>query len=239
MPLQTAEIIFNDSSAKSYKDLVDFLKRNLESIILKGQLKFRFKIIQTGELDSMRKKGVTSYPALVLIGGNQKPYMGTPTIIELLRQRVKRSKTMATPKSEEEVLDSYFKGEMHAKKGDDGKLIVPDDQEPSGQLDLTAALNREVDRRTNELSQFTGFKTDQVPSKPARSNTVDRDNDFEDRGMTQTHGQRPRQDNVQQKNEAGDPMAVFNNRRPAENGDAAEDDKLMQALLQRMGGGDF
>jgi hypothetical protein len=240
MVLRTVELIFNDSPSKKAKDLTDFLRRSMEKIIMKGQIKFRFKIVATTELNAMRKRGINGYPAMVIVGSKERPIIDTPNIINDLIQRVKRSKNTAAPKSEDEVIDSYLKNEVFKGTASDadGKLKVSDDQEPTGGLDLGSLLNSEMERRSKLGHKM---EVDGVPAKPARQGQVDRDNDFEDRGpnITQAPGQRPRQDNVQ--GDAGDPMAIFNRRRPPESGDGAEDDKMMHALLQRIGsdGGDF
>ena len=113
MVVRVAELIFNDTPSKYNKDLTDFLDRNIDTIIIKGQIKFNFKIAKASELTALRDSGIKRLPAMMLDG---KPYIGVPTIVAELRKRVKTSKSTAAPKSEEEVLDEYYKktlGDIH------------------------------------------------------------------------------------------------------------------------------
>lgn len=237
MVLTTGEILFNDVPTKSYKDLLDFLDRNLDSIINRGQIKFRFTIVKTADLENLRKRGINKFPAMTVIGSKAPPCIGTPNIIDELRARTKNSKKVATPMSEEEVLEAYQKNEMHTEKDHDGKLIVPSDQEKTDNgIDLVGMLNKELERRGQEMKQYKGYREEDPPRKPSRQDEVIRDTDYEDRGPKPPK-QRPRQDNILQ--DPGDPRAILHRMKPGDGKGAQKDDEMMQQLLDRMGDSDF
>lgn len=237
MVLRLAEIIFNDSPSKYNKDMVDFMKRNIETIIMRGQIKFKFKIAKTADLSKLRNMGVKRLPAMLL---DRKSFIGVPVIIAELRKQVKNSKSLAAPKSEDEVLDEYYKKELgEIRKDSDGKIIADaleqEEMEDNGD-NLTSALHRELDRRQNsDAGNLQKGKRAPPPPKPSRD--VLQDDDFEDRRQPTTYhqasNQRPRQDNLQAP--AGDPTAALQNIQGRGGGEAI-DDQLMATLLAKIGG---
>lgn len=237
MVLQVAEIIFNDTPSKFNKDLTDFLKRNIDTIIMKGRIKFRFKVAKAQELNDLRNRGIKRLPAMII---GDRPYVGVPTIIEELRNSVKKSKKVAAPKSEEEVLREYFDKTLgEIKKDSDGKIIQPDDQEDENrQPDLTGDLTRELQRRGlaggGDGGSNRGNRRMQqrpTPSKPSRD--AIQDDDYEDRRPPPIVHRQQREDNV----EVGDPLTTLENLQQR-GGEDARDDDLMRQLLQKMGGGE-
>lgn len=248
MPLKTAEVIFNNTPSKFNKDLTDFLKRNMEAIIFRGQIKFKFKLASSKDLSTLRSKGITRLPAMRIDGRN---HINVPTIIGEIRRRVKTSKTTASMKSNEEFLDEYMKNAIgDIKKDDDGRIIAEElDQEEleeNGEK-LLNELNRMTEHRYNELenNKKAGNKkqrpgTREQVRKPNRE--LDLDDDREDRRApaieTERPGQRPTQrpyrpDNLEgDRMKAGDPLAAL---AATHRGQKTQDDEMMEALINRMG----
>jgi len=237
MVLRLAELVFNNTPSKFNKDLTEFLKRNIETIIFRGQLKFKFKIAGPGDLSTLRNKGITRLPAMIV---EDKHFISVPTIINELRRRVKSSKTTATPKNDEEVLDEYFKKTMgDIKKDSDGRIMAEElDQEDTevAERELSSAMQREMDRRNgNEKNEPRG-PLRKPPPNPNRD--AEMDNDLDTRRpptITSRPGQRPRNDNLDAP--AGDPMAALKSMQQRTGGNNPDDD-LMSALLAKMGTGD-
>jgi hypothetical protein len=238
MVVQTAELIFNDTPSRYNKDLTDFLDRNIELIITKGQIKFRFKIAKAANISSLRAKGIKRLPAMIL---GKRPYIGVPVIVEELRKRVRCSKSSAAPKSEEEVLDDFFKQTLgDIQHDDEGKHIIPQDNEMDDEVDLGNLFNEEMKRRNDGDSDGkrqggnTGKRQGanrRGPPKPDRLAIQD-DDDYEDRAPPRRPP--PRLNNIDTAT-AGDPLATLNNMRST-SGKQSPDDDMLQTLLERMGG---
>ncbi len=244
MALRLAEIIFNDSNSQTNKDLTDFLKRNLEAIITKGNLKLKLTIAGVKDHANLRQRGIKPLPALLI--GNDRPVCTVPNIIERLRSVVKSSRKTAAPKSEEEVLGDYFSKTLgNIKQNDEGRIVLPDDGDDEvNNDDLVGKLHQEMARRghaTMEVDPTQGKSKKkqqadrQPPPKPRRD--VERDFDEEDMRpqIMQTPGHMPRHDNV---GDSGDPMAALNKISGKGGGDAALDDQMMTALLAKMSDGE-
>jgi hypothetical protein len=231
MVVQTAELIFNDTPSRYNKDLTDFLDRNVELIVTKGQIKFRFKIAKAADINSLRAKGIKRLPAMIL---GKIPYIGVPVIVEELRKRVRCSKSSAAPKSEEEVLDDFYKQTLGNIQHDgEGKHIIPQDNEMNDEVDLGSLFNDEMKRR--EAGDEGGGKRQVAnrrgPPKPDRMAVQD-DDDYDDRAPPKRTP--PRLDNVET-TDAGDPIATLNTMRST-SGKQSQDDDMMRTLLERMGG---
>jgi hypothetical protein len=232
MVVQTAELVFNDNPSKYNKDLTDFLKRNISTIITKGQIRFRFKIAKASDLTALRQRGIKRLPAMIL---HDQPYIGVPVIVEELRTRVKKSKQTASPKSEDEVLDEYYRKTLgNLKKDVDGKHIIPDDDDDDddddGVVDLGSKYHKEISRRNpvDDVNHRTAPRN--APPKPDR--LAVQDDDFNERIPP------ARKNNVAEKN-AGDPIATLDSMKP-KNGEQADEDNMMRTLLERIdGGSDF
>jgi hypothetical protein len=237
MSLTAVELIFNDSPSKFNKELTDFLRKNLEKIVLRGQIKIIFKIVEPGDIEKLRKREITRLPAMN-IPGSRTPIMGVPDIVEYFRQKVKNSRNVAPPKTEEEVLSEYMNSEMRASKDSDGKLITPNDQEDTDQSgsELQSLALKEIERRQKELSDFKGNQISEKNSRGGRSAPPSNPRQDARQEHTPQH-HNPRSDNIAAA--AGDPMTVLNNMKKT--GDENADDNLMGMLLQRMdtGGSDF
>jgi hypothetical protein len=234
MVVQTAELVFNDTKSRHNQDLTEFLERNLQSIITRGQVKFRFKIAKRSDLAGLRSRGIARLPAMILQG---MPFTSVPAIIEELRKRVKNSKSVATPKSEVEVLDDYYRRELgNIQTDEDGKHIIPDDDNDIDDTPDFASL------AANQMKRRRGEDVDEQPKRASRAppQKVDRmfsvqDDDYEDRRqppIINPMRNEPRMDNITE--EPGDPLTVLNNMK-AQGANAADDD-MMRSLLGKMGG---
>jgi hypothetical protein len=230
MVVQTAELIFNDTPSRYNKDLTDFLDRNIELIVTKSQIKFRFKIAKAVDISSLRAKGIKRLPAMIL---EKRPYIGVPVIVEELRKRVKRSKSTAAPKSEEEVLDDFFKQTLgNIQYSDEGKHIIPQDNEIDDEVDLNGLFNKEMKRRNDGDGDGNKSKGANRRGPPKPDRMAVQDDDYEDRAPPRQPP--PRLDNIKI-TEAGDPLATLNTMRST-GGKQSQDDDMMRTLLERMGG---
>jgi hypothetical protein len=247
MVLQSASIVFNDTSSQYNKDLTDFLNRNLETAIRKGGLSFQFKIAKATDLAELRQMGVKKLPAMII---NSKSFIGVPDIISEIRSRVKNSKHMAPVKSEEEVINDYQMSELwgNATKDANGIQIhdTPDEEETES---LMAAVNKEMQRRGPSMG-YTQNEEDEedkqrmrrpAPPKPSRVS----ENDMEDnepappRRPVQTNNrpttpQRP--DNIDNPAMADAFESLNNIRTRNATSEDARDDEMMAALLGRISG---
>jgi 3-phosphoglycerate kinase len=106
MVLVLAELIFVDSPTRNNRELTEFLKRNIEKVIIKGCVKFKFKIAKASDIPNLRKRNISRLPAMVLQGRN---FIGVPDITNELSKRVKNSKATAQEKTGEEFIDDFFK----------------------------------------------------------------------------------------------------------------------------------
>lgn len=214
MPVESANLVFNDTPSKYNKDLTDFLKRNIKTIIIKGQIKFKFTIAKPNNIENLRSNGITRLPVLLM--KNKNPIIGVPDIINYIQNRVKNSKTTAIPKSEEEVLNDYFKNTLGSIKHDEnGKIITPDDDEYNESDKLMDELNKEVKKREN-VNKMSN-------SKPSRMQIKD-----DDQFNYNSHSNNKRDNNLLN---VEDPISTFNTMR--KNGD--NDDDMMSALLEKIG----
>jgi hypothetical protein len=233
MVVQTAELVFNDTKSRHNQDLTEFLERNLQSIVTRGQVKFRFKIAKQSDLAGLRSRGISKLPAMILQG---IPFVSVPTIIEELRKRVKNSKSVAVPKSEEEVLDDYYKKELGSGQFDENnKHIIPDEDDDDEKPDYASLTANEMKRRRGEDDDEPPKRASRrPPQKPDRVFSV-QDDDYEDRRQQPIGNPirgNPRIDNITE--DPGDPLTVLNNMKTK--GSDSSDDFLMRSLLGKIGG---
>lgn len=216
MSTQLAEILLNDSPNKYNLELTDFIKRNLELIIVKGNIRFKFRIVKPKELDEVHKSGIKRLPAMKFL---KKNYIGVPVIIEILREVVKNSKTCIPKKTEVELLDEYYKTQMDVKKNSDGKHIVPKEEEDDDEnkVDFESAVAKETARRTASIK---GVNKKEPPKKASQASKQS-DDDYEDDGVKHTT----------KLDIDDDPMKTFKGLSSNDDGD----DLFMQQLLQKTG----
>lgn len=247
MPLSVATIYFNDNAGRFNKDLVDFLRRNLEKSIRQGRLSFSFKIVQTANQPELTSKGITRLPAMVL-GRTIK--IGVPSIIEEIRKCVESSKKVATPKTEEEIVREYQLAALgDIKKDADGKIVINDQEDENmDKEDLQRKAQAEMQRRgLAQAGAANGepadrFKQQPAPRQPDR--TAARDDDFEDRRpppVTQGGGYAtprnqpgPRADNIDNPQMA-DAFAALGRVGRNATAEDRKDDELMATLLAKIG----
>lgn len=241
MPMTVATIYFNDSASRFNKDLVDFLRRNIENAIRQGRLSFNFKIAQTGELADLRKSGIKRLPAMRI--GNSIS-IGVPDIIKDIRTRVQTSKAPAVAKTEEEIVREYQMAAIgNVTKDADGKLVVHDQDEGDiNKDDLQHKLQKEMERRgLAQNAAANGEPADRLAPKPPPRPTdrrADRDNDYEETRPPAQAGyatprapQRP--DNIDNP-EMADAMASLARVGRNATREDKEDDALMRTLLEKI-----
>jgi hypothetical protein len=239
MVLQSASIIFNDSASQFNKDLTEFLRRNLETAIRKGQLSFQFKIAKPADLTGLRQMGVKRLPAMII---NNRPFVGVPEIIAEIRSRVKNSKQIAPEKSEEEIIRDYQMAALgNVTKDEKGIFQIHDEEERDESKDLLGAFNREIQRRGGAAGHSQDTMND-MPRMTNPSRNVDREFDDADdyqprqRNTYQTPERAPpRNDNLDNPHMADAMQSLRNISRNA-TGEDVTDDQMMAALLNRISG---
>lgn len=237
MVVKQLKLIFNNKASCNNKDLTEFLKRNLNTIIVKGGIKFKYVIANMDELQALHKKGIKRLPAL--FPKKHKPLIGVPNIIKFLRRSVESSKQTAPPKSEAEILDEWNRKQLGniTKRGK--QLVVPDDDDEEN-LDssLMSKFNSELKRRQENMKgkDDRGNVTDIYSDPPGPRRDQDYDDDLTNRRgrsvINDTQRGGARMDNLD--NEPGDPLAALNNIRGGRGGDM-QDDSMMATLLERIG----
>jgi hypothetical protein len=232
MALRPADVIFNDKPTKNNKDLINFLNGNLSDIIRKGRMRFRWRIAGPDTITQLRQEGVKALPALKI---DKQYIIGVPAIVNYLRNAVRNSKAAAPTKTEDEVINDFFRKELG--QTDEKGAIVPNDDgdEEQQQEDLIGKANREFQRRGLDKTGMPNAP----PSKPSRTTVQDDDNyEAPRRPKAQKNRAPQRPDNVAA---ADDPLAALSNiQGRGGGGEAAQDDDMMRALLNRMdtsGGG--
>jgi hypothetical protein len=244
MTSQVANIIFNDSASKFNRDLVEFLKRNIDIAIRKGRLSFSFKIAQPNELPGLRAKGITRLPAMTV---GSKTFVGVPDIIEEIRKVVRTSKGTAPVKTEDEIVRDYQMSAIgRVTKDHEGKLVVHDnDDDVLKTEDLSAKVHQEAQRRgLNKDGEYMGNQhnrptnTDrgaerdddnyEAPMRPRQNDNTDR-REIVTRMQTQ-----PRADNLADNPGMGDAFDAMRRIGRTATGEDKQDDDMMATLLARM-----
>lgn len=228
MVLKAASLIFNDSSSPFNKELIEFLRRNLESVILKCSIMFHFKIAKAAELKELKDMGITRLPAMTI---GKDHYIGVPNIVSELRNRVKLNTDTAAMKTDDEILrDFQISALGDVKKNSDGQFVINDndDDEDKDKNELMSAFNKEIARRTgntapneNKLKPTRPNQETSRPSQPSHQNNSNH--------SKQKNNRESREDNVD------DAMQSLKNIRKSTSSDDAQDDNMMEALLARMG----
>ncbi len=266
MTIQVAEIIFNDVQSKSNKELTDYLERNMNTAIVRGQIRFRFKIAKPRDIKDLHNRGYKKFPAMTV--NNRDKYMGVGEIVSQIVKIVRNSKTVAKPKSEDEILNAYFQEQMgDVKKDSDGKFVLPKNgnDDEADQVDLGELHQRELQRRNlaKEGGVYSNdnpaededdisvprvrdyFKTDDTGKKkkgkkrndPAPSKpSRDIERDGDDEEDDQPMPRKPPRANNVQRDDPGDPKAAL--KRISQGGGGA-DDAMMQQLLDKLNDSEF
>lgn len=209
MPLTLAEIIFNNKASGINKNLIDFLENNLHRIIVKGQIKFKFTIVQQNDLKSLEKRGIYKLPTMVY---NERNIASVDNIIDTLNQIVKTSKKSSASKSDDEIVQDYLNDSLDIKRGSGGKIITDDlSQEPQNPQNL------DLDREARKAFEERNSSTTQSSNKYNVSST--------DRGAIREKNPEPvaRDDNIQ-------PIL---NMRNSKTGSPPDD--MMETLLSKSG----
>lgn len=144
MPLAFADLYVKDKNSQVNRELSTFLKRNLQAIIMKGGIAFRYHIVKPEDIQSLLQRKISRLPAMEF---NGQSYITVPEIIDFLQKRVSTNKAPPAPKSETEIVDDWTMSILtdNVKKGKDGKLVVkaePDDEDN---------IKAELSKRTQEL----------------------------------------------------------------------------------------
>lgn len=238
MSLQLATLIFNDSASEKNRDLIEFLRRNLEASIKKGGLTFDYTIITPGKLLELRNSGIKHLPAMKI---NNYTYTGVSKIIEEIRRRIQLSKNLLPEKSDDEILLEYNMQQMNGEtvKDANGRIHFTDDnddQEQDFKLNANRLCQEAMARRGTVLP--TQNEINPVAAGTARNQQRD---DIEEKKAAPA--QQPRRDNVWQEQKTydigntnmRDALESLQNIKDKNGGsDAATEDAMMQSLLENM-----
>lgn len=246
MVLKYSELFLNDTPSKFNKELLEFIKRNLEVIILKGQIKFKFKIVSTRDLSNLKNRGIKRLPAMII---DNKSFIGVPDIIFEIRKRVKLSKETAKPKSDDETLNEYFMNTLEHKVDENGKINIKDDDDnddDNGQKLASAAI-KEAERRkiVKDESKIIQKKSKNEEYTDELDLNLNTDLNFGNNNSRNNKDLRIGNNNMRNNNErnnerpnnilpeAGDPITTLEKMQQKGNSDSV-DDQLLSALLAKM-----
>jgi hypothetical protein len=237
MTFISAEVIFNDTPSRRNKDLTNFLRDNLEQIILKAQLKFQFRIVRSRDHSDIRQRGIKKLPAMVIKG---QCIEGCPDIIAQIRHMIKNSKSIAKPKTTEEILDDHYREALGGFRRDsDGKFVIEDQEEvyDSNNTNLVAKAAEEAEKRGLAYGQKSSNKSAdrlrrEQPARPSRN--IERD-----LGHYEEIDAGPRHNNLSQNlSMEENPLESLARVRQRANPQQQRDDDLMHSLISRIGSGD-
>lgn len=174
--MKNVELILRNKSSQINKDLCVFLERNLPNIIVKGNIRFKFILSDSSNIDELKNKGISRLP--VLISSNGKHIVGTPDIISYLNDLIKNSKSTAVKKTEEEVVDELFHGVLNITRDSDGNILPdPDDHENAN--DPTSGMSSFLEKKQNIDKGYSGNKNvgkDEAPSQKSNSGSGNKGN---------------------------------------------------------------
>lgn len=218
------------------RQLCQFLRSNIESIVRKGRMKLLFKVIHPADDKAfLKKRGITKLPAAVF--QNLPPVIGVPDIIEVLTTKTQSSKQLAPPKTDEEIIREMQEKNLGViKKDSSGKFMQSDDQEQDTTFDPSKRMSDELERRRKMGGGLPLDDMRKPAPSPGASWSATPDFDGYDINPTVQMGrrdieprnQRPpaRADNTGD----DDPMRSLSKLR-ADSSDQAADDRLMSLLL--------
>jgi hypothetical protein len=209
MPLILVEIIFNNKASGINKTLIDYLENNLQNIITRGQIKFKFTVAQQNDLKILEKKGIFKLPAMIY---KNKNIISVDNIIDTLSQIIKTSKKVSAAKSDEEIVQEYLNESLDIKRGSGGKIITDDlSQEPQNPQNL------DLDKEARKAFEERGASS--TPNNKYNVSSTDRG------ALREKHPEpTSREDNIQ-------PIL---NMRNSKTGSPPDD--MMETLLSKSGG---
>jgi hypothetical protein len=246
-PIRPVEIYCSDKNSVPNKDLCDFLFKALRDIILKGNMKIKWKIVKTTEDKNMlKKKKIENLPALIVKG--QKPIVKTDEIIKFFRFMIQNNKQVAAPKSDEEIIREMQEQSLGPIKKDMHGRLVPEDDTDKNTFDPTSKLNAELEKRRLMGGVMPDNQSDMLLKRtpPPAGASWKPTPDFDDyerqppihngRRDAESYGEalpRSRADNV------GDNPILSLQKLNPQNSDQSTDDALMNTLLMNQGSGGY
>lgn len=186
---------------------------------------FHFKIAKGSELKELKEMGINRLPAMTI---GKDHYIGVPSIVSELRNRVKLNTDEAAMKTDDEVLSDFQQSTLmnDVKKNSDGQFIINDNNDDDKDKDeLMSSFNKEIARRTGSAQSDAAQKINRPVQEQSRPTQQPR------QPQQQRQQQRPphREDNIND-----DAMQSLQNIRKGASGEDAQDDTMMEALLARM-----
>jgi len=158
------DVLFNDtkssdiktSNVNHNKKLVEFIDRNLDKIIINGNIKFNFIIVKKSMYSSLKTKGITRLPAVVVKKTNEN-VIGYDDIIAKINQLVSSNNVKAKPKSEEEIMIEFQNKELlkGSKRDSEGKLSFNDDEEKDETAEMLDNFHKASQKRNESITENT------------------------------------------------------------------------------------
>jgi hypothetical protein len=218
MALRNAKIILLNRANKQNKELLDFIKRNIQDLIRRARLKFSFYCIDQDEVQGYSRKGVRNFPAMQIEG---RTFEKSSLIIQELIAFTKTTRQPAVAKSDEEEIDDYLRKEITdgVTKDSSGKFIQPKEDE-----DEASKINSEIRSKMIEEEQRRGIhraqQQDPTYEPPHRAEPRE-----EYRPPMQ-----PRRDNI----DPGDAVETLARMHP-KSAEEQKDNELLRMLYERVG----
>jgi len=156
MTYRIIKILFNGINGKKNinhnKKLIEYLGKNLQKIIKKGNIKFDFVIVDKSMLNELKSMNITKLPAAILLDEDTH-VTDVPNIIELIEKLVKKNKNPVPDKNEEEIIADYHNKEIFGGVSYTDKNIhqLPSADDPDSSDQLMSNYNKAVEERHKSI----------------------------------------------------------------------------------------
>lgn len=236
MPACVAEMYFINANTLKNKDLTDFLERNIDTIVRIGRLTIKPVVVEHAQIDRLTQQGIQTFPAMRITGC--PIFQGMQSICNEIERRCAQNKRPAQPKTAEENVSDWMMKELNVQWDPREKkhVMPPDDDEENLGDQLRSRFTAEQQRRAEAMASAKRGPDHANGARPAGPSWQTTVND--DRGAPP--GPRPlaRPDNLRRPVPAvGQGGAPGDPQRHLRAGD--QDDEMMRALMNNMGGGEF
>lgn len=173
--MKNVKLLFKDSNHPSNRDIISFLDQNIDKLNQVGIL-INFRIVTDAELPSLRQRGVTKLPILVV--GGKKIYEKSPDIKNALKQLYLHDEKMKGSSGgkkfnsgdPDEQMREYMEGDLsmdaYLKDNDD-------DDSNSNQMDKVIQM---AAQRTKDILERGNKKRERPGSKGSKSQNRDSKN---------------------------------------------------------------
>ena len=244
--MQELQIVFNENADEINKELTDYLDKNLDEIIYKANVYFKFIIATEKDKLKLKKDGITKLPAIISF--DMKPVVGLQNVYKYIKYAMQH-KIKPEIKTEDEILQDFMSKEIQdgvsrVKEGNKKKVVIKEEDEDDefSNDNINRKIQTEQKKRGMSPHEFasSGISNMDEMYTPNRPNNLSMDNedndDYNDNDNDEDNDE-DRQITSKKKSAANpiiknDPVNVFNNM--ADSG-SSQDDKMMRSLLEKIG----